>query len=95
MGTRMIRIVLAVVVNVLIVVAVLLAVRLVAVFTASFAHSGWGGAVIRVTDHLVIPFGFGAGVPTPYGGSFDLGAAITIVLILVAEWMLSGIRDRA
>ncbi len=94
MASRTVRTVLSVIVNVLIVWAVLLCVRLVALFTAQFASSGWGTAVVRVTNYLVIPFGLLA-IKTPYGGVFSISAAITIVVILVAEWVLSGLRDRS
>jgi hypothetical protein len=94
MRSRAVRTVLTIAVNVLIAVAVLLALRLIALFTAQFAASGWGSAVTQVTHYLVIPFGF-AGIKTPYGGVFSVNAAVTIVVILVIEWVLSGLRDRA
>ena len=94
MESRTVRTVLTIAVNVLIVWAILLAARLVALFTAQFAASGLGSAVVSFTNYLVIPFGFAA-IRTPYGGVFSVNAAITIVILLVAEWFLSGLRDRS
>ena len=94
MASRSARTGLTIVVNLLIVWAVLLCVRLVALFTAQFAASGWGGAVIGLTNYLVIPFGF-TPIKTPYGGVFSVNAAVTIAIVLVAEWFLSGMRDRS
>ena len=94
MGSRAIRTALSIVVNVILVVTVLLAVRLVALFTAQFATSGWGSAVIKATSFLVIPFGLSV-IRTPYGGGFSVNTAVTIVVLLLADWVLSGLRDRA
>lgn len=93
MGSRAIRTTLAIIVNVLIVIAVLLAARLVVLFTAPFTHSGIGGAIIKATGFLVIPFGFPV-ITTPYGGVFSVNVALTIVVVLLADWVLSGLRDR-
>ena len=93
MGSRAIRTTLAIGVNVLIVIAVLLAARLVALFTAQFALSGLGSAIIKATGFLVVPFGMPV-IRTPYGGVFSVNTALTIVVILLADWVLSGLRDR-
>jgi hypothetical protein len=92
--SRPIRTVITVVANVLVVVALLLAVRLIALFTAQFTASGWGSVVITATNFLVIPFGF-AGIKTPYGGYFSVNTAVTIVVVLIVEWVLTRVRDRA
>ena len=51
-------------------------------------------AAIALTRPLVIPFGVAA-IKTPYGGGFEVNTALTIAVILLVEWVLSGIRARA
>jgi hypothetical protein len=88
------RTVVTIVMDVLIACAIALTIRLGVEFFGQLAAQSWGKAVIAFTDLLVIPFGFHA-IKTPYGGVFDVNAAITIGVLLLAEWVLSGIRDRA
>jgi hypothetical protein len=80
--------------NILIVVAIALTVRLVVVFFGQLAAQGWGETVVALTNPVVIPFGVDA-IKTPYGGVFEVNAALTIVALLAIEWILSGVRSRA
>ena len=80
--------------DVLIACAVAVTARLCVGFFGQLAALGWGKAILAFTKMLVIPFGFHA-IKTPYGGVFDVNAAATIGVLLVAEWILSGIRSRA
>jgi hypothetical protein len=64
------------------------------VFLGQLAAQGWGKTVIALTSPLVIPFGVAA-IKTPYGGFFEVNTALTIVVVLLVEWVLSGIRARA
>jgi uncharacterized membrane protein YkvA (DUF1232 family) len=78
----------------MLIVAVLLAARLVVVFFGGLSSQGWAQAIVSITNYLVIPFGIHP-IKTPYGGYFDVNAAATVVIILVAETFLSTVRDRA
>jgi uncharacterized protein YggT (Ycf19 family) len=80
--------------NILIVVSIALTVRLVVMFFGQLAAQGWGETVVALTSPVVIPFGVAA-IKTPYGGVFDVNAALTIVALLAIEWILSGVRSRA
>lgn len=80
--------------NVLILVAILLTVRLVVMFFGQIASLEWTKTYVSVTNLLVIPFGIEA-IKTPYGGVFDANAALTILLLLVVEWVLSLARGRS
>jgi hypothetical protein len=80
--------------DLLVVVAVALTARLCIVFFGQLAAQGWGKAVVALTSPLVVPFGVAA-VKTPYGGRFEVNVALTIVVVLLVEWVLSGIRARA
>jgi len=80
--------------NALIAVAIVLTARLVVEFFGQLAAQEWGKTLIALSHPLVIPFGL-EGIKTPYGGVFDVNAALMIVLVLAAEWLLSGIRSRA
>lgn len=90
-GTRS---VLTVVMDLLIVVAIADTLRLVVRFFGQVASTGWGEAIVALTNPVTIPFGFEA-IKTPYGGVFDVDAAATIVVLLLIEWVLSVVRSRA
>jgi hypothetical protein len=77
-----------------VVVAIALTARLCIVFFGQLAAQGWGKTVIALTGPLVIPFGV-SGIKTPYGGTFEVVTAFTILVVLLVEWVLSGIRARA
>lgn len=77
--------------NVLIVLAIAATARLVVQFFGQIAAQGWGDAVIALTTGVIIPFGVDA-IKTPYGGVFDVNAAIMVVLFLLSEGLLSRIR---
>jgi len=88
------RTIVALIMNVLIVVAVLLTARIVVEFFGQLAAQDWAKTIIALTNPLVIPFGVD-GITTPYGGFLDVDAALMVLLVLGAEWLLSGIRTRA
>jgi hypothetical protein len=92
-NSRPIRTLITVAIDLFIVVAIALTARLCIVFFGQLAAQDWGKTVIALTDRLVIPFGVSA-IKTPYGGRFEVTAALTIVAILLVEWLLSSIHDR-
>lgn len=92
--SRPLRTVLTITMDVLIALAIVETLRLVVLFFGRFASAGWGKAVIALTNPLTIPFGFDP-IKTPYGGVFALDAVLTIVVFLLAEWILSVVRSRA
>jgi hypothetical protein len=94
MGGRAARTVLTVVVDILIVLAIALACRQFIVFSSRIAHQSWAQAFDALTSRFVIPFGV-ADIKTPYGGVFDVDNALTVLILVGAEWVLSGLRDRA
>jgi hypothetical protein len=94
MGGRAFRTLLTVLVNILIVVAIALAFRQFTVFFARIAHQSWAQVYNALAAKLVIPFGV-ADIKTPYGGVFDVDNALTVLVVLAAEWGLSTVRDRA
>ncbi len=87
------RKILIVLMDVLIALAVAVTARLIVAFFGVLASQGWGELVLSVTKPLTIPFGIGA-IKTPYGGVFEVNAALTIAAYLVAEWALSIARGR-
>lgn len=94
MSSKPARTIVALIMNVLIVVAVVLTARIVVEFFGQLAAQEWGKTIIAVTNPLVIPFGVD-GITTPYGGFLDVSAALMVLLVLGAEWLLSGVRSRA
>lgn len=88
-----IRTLLTIVMNVLVAVAIALTVRLVVVFFGTVAIQPWAKTVAAITELLVLPFGI-ADIKTPYGGYFDVNAALSIIVFLIAEWIASVIRAR-
>lgn len=88
------RMLFTVAMNVLVVLAIALTVRLVVLFFGQLAAQGWAEAVVALTDPITLPLGVDP-IKTPYGGVFDVAAAVTIVVLLGAEWLLSILRSRA
>jgi hypothetical protein len=93
-NSRSVRTLITIVMDLFIVVAIVLTARLCVMFFGQLAAQGWGKSIVALTAPLVIPFGVAA-IKTPYGGSFQVETALTIVVVLVVEWVLSGIRVRA
>lgn len=93
MSTKPARSLLTIVMNVLVIVAIVLTVRLVVLFFGQLASQDWAKTFQAFTDLLVIPFGLEP-IKTPYGGVFDINAALTILVLLLAEWVLSTVRGR-
>jgi uncharacterized protein YggT (Ycf19 family) len=94
LNSRPVRTLITIVMDLFIVVAVAMTIRLCIVFFGQLAAQGWGKAIVALTHPLLIPFGV-ADIKTPYGGVFEVSTALTIVAVLLLEWMLSGIRNRA
>lgn len=80
--------------NVLVALAFLLTARVVVEFFGALAMTTAGEVIVTATDRLVLPIGITA-ARTPYGGMFDADAALTVVLVLLVEWVLSIVRTRA
>ena len=93
-NSRPLRTLITIVMDLLVVVAIALTARLCVVFFGQLMAQGWGKTIVALTNPLVIPFGVAA-IKTPYGGWFQVNTALTIVVVLLAEWLLSGVRARA
>jgi hypothetical protein len=85
--------ILTVIMDLLVVVAVADTARLVVGFFGQLSSQGWAKSLMALTDVMIAPAGFEA-IKTPYGGVFEVNAAITILLVLVIEWVLSVVRSR-
>ncbi len=94
MSSKPARTIITIIMDVLVVIAVALTARLVVVFFGQLSAQAWAQSVIAITAPLVIPFGVDP-IKTPYGGFFEVTTALTIVVVLAVEWLLSGIRARA
>lgn len=79
--------------DVLVLLAIAESVRLVVRFFGSVASRDWAIKVVEFTEPITIPLGVDP-VTTPYGGVFDVAAAVSIFVILVGEWILSVFRTR-
>ena len=93
MSTRPARVVVTIIMDALIACAVLVALRIAVRFSGQFAAHHWGKVFVEFTSFLVIPFGFHA-IRTPYGGVFDVSAALMVVVYLLIEWVVAGINSR-
>ena len=91
MSNRPGKVIVTIIMDLLIVCAVAVTVRIGVRFSGQFAAQHWGKVFVAYTSMLVIPFGFHA-IKTPYGGVFDVTAALTILVVLVVEWILEGVR---
>lgn len=94
MTSKPLRMIVTIAMDVLVVVAVALTIRLCVVFFGQLEQQGWGQLVIALTNPIVIPFGVLA-IKTPYGGFFEVNTALTVVVVLLVEWILSSVRSRA
>lgn len=88
------RTLITIVMDVLIACAVVLTLRLGVEFFGQLAARSWGKAIVAFTNPVLLPLGVHS-IKTPYGGVFDVNAALMIGVFLLAEWILSGIRERA
>jgi len=82
-----------VVMDVLLVLAVLIFMRLVLAFFGVLAASMTGAWYLTMTRALVPPIAGGWAVRSPYAGVFSVDAAIVVVVLLVAEWLLAVMAD--
>lgn len=93
-GSRTIRTVILIIMDLLVVLAVLVTARVIVVFFGSLAAQAWAKSLVAVTNPLVRLSLFSP-VKTPYGGVFDIPAVIVVLVLLAAEWVLSGLRSRS
>lgn len=91
---RPLRTLFTVIMDVLVVVAVAITVRIAVLFFGALASQGWAEAVVALTNPVIVPFGV-EDIKTPYGGVFDVNATLTVVFVLLLEWLLSLFRSRA
>ena len=93
MGARPLRSLVTLAMNVLIVVAVLVTVRVVARYFGALGASEWGSIAVRLGGAFTLPFGV-KDLHSSYSGIFDVNGVLTILILLVAEWILSIVRER-
>jgi hypothetical protein len=86
-----VRTIVTIVMDVLIAWVIVLLVHLVVGFFGIMADTQWGAQLLKLTSLAVLPVPV-ASVSTPYGGEFDVAAAATVGILLVAEWALSMVR---
>jgi len=94
MNPKPLRSLISVFMNLLILLAIALTVKVVIVFFGALSSLDWVDAIVVITDLVTLPLGVDS-VTTPYGGVFDVDAAITVGCLLLAEWGLSAARNRA
>lgn len=68
--------------------------RIVVLFFGQLHATEWGAKIVEFTALITFPLGVDS-LKTPYGGVFDMNAALTVVGFLVLEWLLSLGRGRA
>lgn len=93
MSSKPVRTILTVIMDLLVVLAIAVTARLVVEFFGALSSKGWGEAVLALTRPLTIPFGVDP-IKTPYGGVFDVDAALTIAAYMLGEWALGMVRSR-
>lgn len=86
--------VLTVLMDLLVLLAVVLAGGLVVRFFGALSGLPLAEAVDGLARRLALPLGI-PGIKSPYGGTFDVDMAVTILAALFAEWALAGIRRRS
>jgi hypothetical protein len=81
--------------DVLVVLAALVCARLVIAFFGVLAASGIGSWYLTLTGALVPPIAGTWILRSPYGGVFSMDAAILVVLLLLAEWLVAMLGSRS
>lgn len=94
MATRSAPRVFTIVMDILVVLAVCLTIGVVVRFFGALGNTPVGESYLRFVSMITLPLGF-ASISTPYGGQFDVSAAVTVGIVLVIEWALSIARRRA
>lgn len=92
MPSRAVRQLLTIVMDVFVIAAVVVVLRVVVQFFGVLASAEWGKGVVSATHFLVVPFGIRP-IVTPYGGIFDITAALTVLVLLGIEWALGMARQ--
>lgn len=93
-SSRPLRAIITIVMDVLIAAAVFLCIGLLVEFFGAVNSTDWGQAIMRVTEAMDLPLGV-ADIGNNYGGVFDVEATATVIVLLVAEWLLSIARRQA
>ncbi len=79
--------------NVLVIIAVLLTLRIVARYFGMLSSSGPGELLVSASSVFVLPLAL-TDIRSLYGGVFDVNASVTVMIVLLAEWLLSALRAR-
>jgi hypothetical protein len=77
--------------DVLVAVAVAALAHLVISFFGVMSSASWGASLLKFTRYVVLPLGI-APIGTLYSGDFDGNAAVTVLGLLGAEWVLGIVR---
>lgn len=85
------RIIVTVLMDLLVVIAVALVVHLVILFFGQISAQAWAKSIAGLTGHLALPLGIDP-IRTPYAGTFDVNAALTVLVLLAGEWVLGTVR---
>ena len=81
--------------DVLLVLVALIVLRMFIGFFGALAASIGGTTYLSLTRHLTFPILGSWSVPSPYGGVFSVDAAVLVVLLLGAEWLLAIASSKA
>lgn len=92
-SSRLIRNLLGVAIGVLVVAMVALLVRVIFEFFGALHAGEFYRRLISLTTPIVFPFPVDS-FSTPYAGVFDVKATLTLLAVLLAEFVLTSIRRR-
>jgi hypothetical protein len=85
------RIVLTVIMDALLVFAAFVLARVVILFFGQLSAVPAANQIAHLTDHFLLPLTF-TNITTPYHGTFDVLASVTLVAALVVEWIVGVVR---
>jgi uncharacterized protein YggT (Ycf19 family) len=75
-----------------VIVGIVLLVRIIYLFFGALSEAPGYGAIKSVTDPLISPLSGVTPVDTPSDGVFDIAATGVLLLVMVIEYIISGIR---
>lgn len=93
MSSKPVRTILTIAMDLLVILAIAQTARLIVGFFGSLSAQSWADGVLAITRPFTLPLGVDP-IKTPYGGVFDVDAALTIVVFMMGEWVLSILRSR-
>ncbi len=88
---RAARMLVSIAMGLLVALELLVLAHIIVTFFGFVTAGSWGHTLNAVLVRFVAPFGLSS-IRTPFAGRLDVNAVVTLVLVLVAGWLVSSVR---